>query len=117
MPTRIAAFRPARIALRVSEERPNAHARGYCSPAWFAIRRAVLVRDAWQCQACGRVCTGHREAHVHHRMAKVDGGADTLDNLSTMCVRCHSRETFNERRARRAKAVAKSPMRHNAKRL
>lgn len=54
---------------------------------------------------------------MHHRMAKVDGGADKLDNLSTMCVRCHSRETFNERRARRVKALAKSPMRHNAKRL
>jgi 5-methylcytosine-specific restriction protein A len=98
MPSRIPNFRPPRVPAprRGDTNRPNAAARGYCSKAWRAIRRQVLVRDAWKCVSCGRVCGDRGEAHVDHVVPKSAGGTDTLENLQTMCVRCHSAKTARE---------------------
>ena len=50
---------------------------------WARLRRAILDRDGWQCQRCGR----YGRLECHH----VDGdpGLNTLDNLETLCRRCH----------------------------
>jgi 5-methylcytosine-specific restriction protein A len=101
MPQRIPTHRPLRLrtaARRDESGRPNAAQRGYCSAAWFKIRQVVLVRDAWQCQECGRVCADKREAHVDHVTPKARGGTDELGNLRTLCVRCHGRKTMQEQR-------------------
>jgi 5-methylcytosine-specific restriction endonuclease McrA len=100
MPTRIPTHRPLRLRTAKRQDdssRPNAAARGYCSRAWYAIRQRVLVRDAWACQACGRVCADKREAHVDHVIPKAAGGQDVMENLRTLCIRCHSRKTAAER--------------------
>ncbi len=101
MPQRIPTHRPLRLrtaARRDESGRPNAAARGYCSAAWLKTRQAVLIRDAWQCQECGRVCAEKREAHVDHVTPKSLGGTDELANLRTLCIRCHGRKTVQEQR-------------------
>ena len=102
VPQRMPAYVPPRVRERRTKRddtaRPNAAARGYCSKAWSKIRQAVLIRDAWQCQDCGRVCADKREAHVDHVKPKALGGQDTLDNLRTLCIRCHGRKTVQEQR-------------------
>jgi len=100
MPQRIPAHRPLRLRSsrpkRDDTARPNAAARGYCSAAWFKVRQAVLIRDAWACQDCGRVCADKREAHVDHITPKAQGGQDVMENLRTLCIRCHGRKTRQE---------------------
>jgi 5-methylcytosine-specific restriction protein A len=101
MPQRIPCHRPLRLRAsrpqRDESNRPNAAARGYCSVAWRRLRQAALIRDAWQCQDCGRLCTDKREAQVDHVVPKSKGGADELGNLRTLCIRCHARKTNAER--------------------
>ena len=102
MPARIPSHRPPRLRTqprRDDSARPNAAARGYCSRAWYAMRQRVLVRDAWACQECGRVCADKREAHVDHIVPKAQGGQDVMENLRTLCVRCHGRKTRQEQNA------------------
>lgn len=54
---------------------------------WLAIRTQVLKRDNYRCVNCGQTGT---ELHVHHIIPKSEGGTDELDNLVTLCVKCHS---------------------------
>lgn len=66
------------------------------STAWRRLRDQVLVRDLYTCQQdrCGRLVGGKGEAHVDH----VDGDPmnNELENLQTLCVRCHSAKTARE---------------------
>jgi 5-methylcytosine-specific restriction endonuclease McrA len=100
MPDRLPTFKPPwvnkRPRVRTPDTgRPSAAARGYCSPGWKAARREVLLRDGYQCQACGAVVTG-KAAHVDHIQAKRNGGSDETTNLQTLCASCHSRKTCRE---------------------
>jgi len=52
---------------------------------WGRVRRAVLDRDGWRCRECGRAA----RLEVHHKRPLKDGGSNALDNLATLCVRCH----------------------------
>jgi len=54
---------------------------------WVETRVAVLERDGHRCTQCGS--TTH--LHIHHRRARRHGGADQMDNLQTLCERCHAR--------------------------
>jgi 5-methylcytosine-specific restriction endonuclease McrA len=55
---------------------------------WAAIRRVVLRRARWRCQACGR--WGALE--VHHVVKRSQGGSDfDLDRLAALCPPCHAR--------------------------
>jgi HNH endonuclease len=51
---------------------------------WKKIRLQVLKRDAYTCAYCGDVAN-----EVDHRIAKVKGGEDSLDNLVAACRRCN----------------------------
>ena len=103
MPYKIPLHVPARMRARPRDEsaRPNAHQRGYCDNAHKAWRLAVLTRDAWQCQDCGRVCADKREAHADHVVPIVRGGARyDVANGMCLCVRCHGRKTRREQNAK-----------------
>jgi len=52
---------------------------------WKKIRLQVLRRDAYTCAYCGDSPVNE----VDHRIAKVKGGEDTLDNLVAACRRCN----------------------------
>ena len=54
---------------------------------WSAIRQQVLDRDKSTCQNCG-ILIG--KFHVHHILPRRYGGEDFLDNLITVCPKCHS---------------------------
>jgi len=55
--------------------------------AWSSVRRQVLVRDGNICQVCGGQRSG--ALHIHHICKRTEGGTDHLDNLITVCNRCH----------------------------
>jgi 5-methylcytosine-specific restriction endonuclease McrA len=93
MPTRMPTHRNRDV------NRPNAYQRGYCDKQHRAWRLAVLTRDAWQCQSCGRVCPT-RGAHADHKLT-VRERPDLRYNVSNgqcLCASCHSRKTVLESR-------------------
>lgn len=51
------------------------------------IRQLVLDRDGNTCQICHKIATS--ALHVHHILKRKEGGTDHLDNLLTVCSRCH----------------------------
>lgn len=51
-------------------------------------KAACLNRDNYTCQCCK---TKKGTLHVHHIIYRRNGGADTLDNLITLCERCHKK--------------------------
>jgi hypothetical protein len=69
------------------------------------LRRLVLSRDGFRCQAdrCGR--TQHLQ--VHHRIPVGEGGPTVPDNLVTLCSRCH--RSLHEREES-LKAAARDPV-------
>jgi 5-methylcytosine-specific restriction endonuclease McrA len=50
------------------------------------IRKRVLRRDGWRCQFCGTMTS----LEVHHQQFRSHSGADSEDNLITLCTDCHS---------------------------
>ena len=69
-------------------------------------RRNLMVRDAHQCQYCGRKPT-LRELNIDHVLPRSRGGVDSWENLVTSCKACNLRkgwktpEEANMRLARR----------------
>lgn len=61
------------------------------------VRMTVLERDGYACQSCGwRRADWHPDdprnlLELHHRQAHVEGGANTVGNLVTLCNVCHDR--------------------------
>jgi HNH endonuclease len=49
------------------------------------LRRQILQRDAWHCQACGR----RTNLQVHHLIHSGRGGSDSEKNLISLCTDCH----------------------------
>ena len=64
---------------------------GWIFPAypenWTALRQIVLDRDGHRCKRCG---SSSRPLHVDHTISLSRGGTNSLDNLQTLCLRCHS---------------------------
>jgi hypothetical protein len=50
------------------------------------LRKRVLGRDGWRCQLCGSMTN----LEVHHQQFRSQSGADSEDNLITLCTNCHS---------------------------
>lgn len=75
----------------------------YKSPDWQQLRIEVLKRDKYECQECkrqGRVYTEYQDQHKHKRL-DVDHIKEIythpelaleLDNLETLCVKCHNQK-------------------------
>lgn len=51
-------------------------------------KSACLNRDNYTCQCCK---TKKGTLHAHHIIYRKNGGADTLDNLITLCEECHKK--------------------------
>ena len=49
------------------------------------LRAAVLARDGSRCQACGCKTSGQ----IHHIQPRGAGGDNAIENLMTLCGRCH----------------------------
>ena len=70
---------------------------------WNRVRRAVLDRDNWRCQACGRPGGPFEVDHI--RPVRWGGDPWNMDNLQTLCaVPCHRDKSARENRRRRRTA-------------
>lgn len=54
--------------------------------AWRERKREVLKRDGFSCTVCG---TKEGQLDVHHVISKRNSGSDELENLVTLCLKCH----------------------------
>lgn len=52
---------------------------------WQESRQQTLKHDEHACQYCGTT----RNLHVHYLTARRLGGADSQDNLISLCRKCH----------------------------
>ncbi len=71
----------------------------YSSARWRALRRAVLIRDGWQCVQCGRegrLSAANEVDHVLPRDAQPELEWE-MQNLQSLCKPCHSAKTGGER--------------------
>ncbi|MGE5053329.1 MAG: HNH endonuclease [Acidobacteriota bacterium] len=55
--------------------------------SYEALQQEVLRRDNWRCQSCGAVSN----LEVHHQKFRSHSGADSEENLITLCSACHGR--------------------------
>jgi 5-methylcytosine-specific restriction endonuclease McrA len=55
-------------------------------PSYESLRQYVLRRDGWRCQLCGTMSN----LEVHHKQFRSHSGADSEENLITLCSACHS---------------------------
>ncbi len=64
--------------------------------SWFGLRDEALTRDAFECRKCGEKATD-----VDHVIEISDGGEEwDLENLQSLCDKCHKEKTAQSRRAR-----------------
>jgi 5-methylcytosine-specific restriction endonuclease McrA len=54
--------------------------------SYESLRQQILRRDGWRCQFCGTMSN----LEVHHRDFRSRSGADSEENLITLCTACHS---------------------------
>lgn len=54
---------------------------------WPSRREAILNRDGYTCQICGKK---HTRLEVHHIIFRGQGGTDDENNLITLCEDCHT---------------------------
>ena len=70
---------------------PNISATGYQNgdaAGFYNVKSAVLHRDNYKCQICGQ---GHGKLEVHHIRFRSQGGSNSMNNLTTLCSKCHSK--------------------------
>ena len=72
--------------------------RCYRGPHWAKTRKEVYQRDGYTCQRCGVKCisrkayngeNGGKLIQAHHIKEYETPEDNTLDNLTTLCARCH----------------------------
>ena len=81
---------------------PNVRGKSYQEgdeKGFYNVKQAVLYRDNYTCQICGK---NHGRLEVHHIHFKSQGGSDRMDNLVTLCSECHNKIhknklTFNKK--------------------
>jgi len=58
----------------------------YDDPEYKRNRLLALKRDGYRCRICGST----ERLHVHHIVPLSRGGTHALENLITLCYRCHA---------------------------
>ena len=61
--------------------------RGY---DWEVVRAEALERDGHACRNCNDTPADGAELMAHHVIPDGVGGPDTLENIVTLCRRCHN---------------------------
>jgi 5-methylcytosine-specific restriction endonuclease McrA len=56
--------------------------------SYESLRRQILHRDNWRCQSCGTMSN----LEVHHMKFRSHSGADSEENLITLCTACHAKK-------------------------
>lgn len=99
MPSRPPVHRPP-VGQPRPRKRPEIQDRYYGSAAWKRLREQALQRDGHRCTAVddGVRCI-EPGVVVDHKHERRDGGADTIDNLRTLCRR-HDARRHRDKAAR-----------------
>jgi len=58
------------------------------------IKPTILKRDNHCCTVCG----SEKNLEIHHKEYKSNGGGNTFENLTTLCINCHY-ETHRDEQA------------------
>lgn len=60
--------------------------------AWKARKEECFLRDGATCVDCG-IClvTSGEITDIHHVIKRSKGGTDSLENLVTLCRKCHNK--------------------------
>lgn len=97
MPNRISNFKPPRVKQwRDPEKRDEESRKHYQTSAHRRWRRAVILRAACRCQACGTFST-NAPLHADHIIPISEGGSRLdLSNGQALCQSCHSSKTARE---------------------
>lgn len=68
--------------------------RFYQWSAWRKLRQQALQRDHYECQQCKRRGKYSKAENVHHikEVKLCPELAMTLDNLESICIKCHNME-------------------------
>jgi hypothetical protein len=61
------------------------------SPEWQTLRQRAIERDGKRC----RICNSNKRLEVHHRVYVWDVNHDPIDDLTTLCYRCHKLFTYS----------------------
>lgn|SRR3990167_1800295 len=69
--------------------RSNWRDQGRYGPEWNGIRKKVYLRDNFICQHCA---ISKVKLHAHHKIPFVISKDNSLNNLITLCISCHSKE-------------------------
>jgi len=56
---------------------------------WLRLRKEVTRRDHYRCVRCDKHFSHGSGLTVHHIIPRNKGGGDCLDNLVSLCPRCH----------------------------
>ena len=91
MPTMPPLHKPRKAWRKTQPDR-----RGLTGRPWRRLRAQVLARDRHLCVIClkaGRVTEANE---VDHIVAVAHGGGDAMDNLQSLCARCHGIKTALE---------------------
>lgn len=64
---------------------------------WRQLRGRVLRRDRYLCQEHLRKGEDIPANEVDHKIPLSRGGTDSLENLESLCKRCHDRKTAQDR--------------------
>ena len=80
------------------------------------LRAKVLERDEGRCCQCGRF---DPRWEADHAVALWEGGKDTLENLQTLCRRCHSGKSKSDApvRAKTDRLRAKAELTERRRRI
>ena len=87
MPSLVPQLKPIRMKAATSSSY-------YRGSEWFAIRKAVLLRDEYKCAVCGLIVMDMPQ--VDHIIPRRAGGSDDPSNLQTLCMTHHSQKTARE---------------------
>lgn len=68
---------------------------------WKKLKAKVHERDGYMCIFCGRSEEDGIKLHCDHIVRYTDGGADTMENLQTLCNDCHKAKTRAESSTKR----------------
>jgi 5-methylcytosine-specific restriction endonuclease McrA len=55
--------------------------------SYESLRQQILRRDGWRCQSWGTMSN----LEVHHKEFRSHSGANSEENLITLCTACHAR--------------------------
>ncbi len=81
-----------RAAFLDKEPPRHSHPPSFKQESWSDVRAATFKRDMYQCVRCDS--PDDLEAHHVHPVA--DGGLPDLDNLKTLCEKCHRGKPVRE---------------------